>query len=423
MDTCMTAKKAPSMTQLPTKQVCLSRLDGGLETITGLRFGAVSCGLKKPGELDLGVIVSEQPRHIAGVFTKNLAAAAPVQFCRQQLEASSDARTIIINSGYANALTGDRGLEDVQAIVESAKALFGGPVYPLSTGIIGVPLPREAVLRGLERCHKALGGDALSVAQAMLTTDTTTKTACRLLQCEAGSFHVAGVAKGSGMIHPNMATVLSVMATDAPLSANTLATILQRVTTRTFNRISVDGDTSTNDSVLALCAQDPKRELSLADALTLDFERAFEDIAAELCEQIVADGDGATKVIKIRVYGAHWRSEAEAVARAIANSPLVKTALHGGDFNWGRIISAACNAQVSFDVNDLELAVDKHLIFRSGQAVDDLSAAAQAFQQDQVLLQLKIGSGSEQVTLLTTDLSPEYISTNSQTVQDAEACH
>lgn len=396
----------------PTNQT-MKTLEGGLQIVPGLQFAAVASGVKEPGSLDLGVIVADGLRNIAGVFTKNQAAAAPVQICREKLMNGHQCQSIVVNSGNANALTGDAGMDHGITVVERAEALFGGPAFPLSTGVIGVPLPIQKVLDGLQGCKEKLSRNAKPFSQAILTTDSKTKESGRWVPLDdhGHGFFVGGVAKGSGMIHPNMATMLAVLATDAPLPAIVLERMLKRVTNKTFNRISVDGDTSTNDSVLAL-ADIPKdgEQLSLPQLAII--EAAFQRVAGDLAEQIIEDGEGATRILELRVHGARWLSDAKAVAQSISRSPLVKTALHGADLNWGRFISAACNAKVPINLNSLVLKVGGVSVFSGGSPRPDDARAQAAFEGDRVFVELDLGSGGEEVTVLTTDLSKDYVAIN-----------
>jgi len=396
------------------REIEIEVLDGGLEVVPGLKTSGIAAGIKPDGKLDLGVIVADAPCNIAGVFTQNQAAAAPILLCKELLAKQRICRAVVVNSGNANALTGAQGDEDARAVAEAAEAHFGGPVLPLSTGVIGVPLPRERIISGLAGCKAQLGADTTSFAQAILTTDTCTKQAARRVRLADGDWaYVGGVAKGSGMIHPNMATMLAFLATDAPVSSAALDGVLRRITATTFNQISVDGDTSTNDAVLALAPTDPQGELHDGSPQVRDLEEAFRQVAADLAEQIVADGEGATKVLQLRVHGARWPGDARAIARAIIASPLVKTALHGGDANWGRIIAAAGNAGVEFDLDALELRLGGHLVFTDGHPqLDEQELAERCFKDDRVRAELKVGDGGAEVTVLTSDLSADYVSIN-----------
>lgn len=387
-------------------------LEGGVGAVPGVRTVATACGLKGDDALDLGVLRMEAPAVAAGVFTRNQAAAAPVQLCRERLAADRSVRTIVVNSGNANALTGESGRADALAVLKLTESLFGGPALPLSTGVIGVPLPRSKLLSGLQACAGRLQPDSDAFARAMLTTDTCTKQAARRVRIAGEWITVGGVAKGSGMIHPDMATMLAVIATDAVVSSPALDRLLREVTEETFNRISVDGDTSTNDSVIALARRGDDPLDGNASSWTL-FGEAVRQVAASLADQIVADGEGATKVLELTVCGARWPGDARQIARAVATSVLVKTALHGGDPNWGRIISAAGTAGVPLDLDALELRVGDALVFGGGRPREEAQeAAARAFAQERVEVELRIGLGEEHVTVLTSDLSADYVAIN-----------
>ena len=397
----------------PHTQPAIEPLEGGLEAVPGLRLVGLHCGIKPEG-LDLGVVVADAPRAVAGVFTRNQAAAPPVQICRARLARERTCKTILLNSGNANALTGQRGHDDAEALIAEAESLFGGPALPLSTGVIGVPLPRETMLSGLRACQDQLGQAPGSFAQAMLTTDTCTKRSARRVRLDGDTWAtVGGVAKGSGMIHPNMATMLGILATDAPIAPRALDAMLRRVADETFNRISVDGDTSTNDAVLALAGGLEIPELGFGDPRLELLERALQEVAADLAEAIVQDGEGATRVLEVAVTGARTPAEAKAIAKAIAISPLVKTALHGGDANWGRIIAAAGNAEVELEVADLVLKVGDAVVFTGGlPRLEAQDAAAKHFDQDRVRIELAVGDAGESATVLTSDLSADYVAIN-----------
>ncbi|MCA9669223.1 MAG: bifunctional ornithine acetyltransferase/N-acetylglutamate synthase [Myxococcales bacterium] len=307
--------------------------DGDLFAVPGVRGAAVASGVKPSGDLDLALVVFDEPMTAAGVFTRSATAAPPVRLARAQLREAPSARAVMINSGNANALTGARGMQDARTMRDAAQAASGGPALVLSTGVIGVPLPIERVTAGIERAAAALDASGPGVARAMLTTDTCEKRA--LARCAAGDAEhvIGGLAKGSGMIHPNMATMLALIATDAPLTPAAARAVLAHAVDRSFHEITVDGDTSTNDAVLLLArtphADRPPLEGGAIEAL----QRAVTDVARSLALQVVADGEGATRLMQIHVDGAADRAEALAVASAIGRSPLVKTALAGGDPN------------------------------------------------------------------------------------------
>ncbi|WP_376792088.1 bifunctional glutamate N-acetyltransferase/amino-acid acetyltransferase ArgJ, partial [Thermoflexus sp.] len=328
----------------------------------GFRAAGVACGIKTSGALDLALVASTRPCTAAAVFTTNQVKAAPVRYS-QTLFARRRAgfRAVIINSGNANACTGPRGLSDVHRVVEFAGFLLGFPpdtILMMSTGVIGVPLPVDKIQDGLMRAVPALseaGGE--DAARAIMTTDTRPKMAVRRLTLNGVPVTIGGMAKGAGMIHPQMATMLALITTDAAIEAERLETLLRAAVDASFHRITVDGDQSTNDTVMILAngaAGVPVDE----NAMPL-FQEALTDLCIELAQAIVKDGEGATKFVEIRVRGARTASEARRIARHIARSPLVKTAFYGEDPNWGRILAAAGAAGVSLDPDAISLWIQR----------------------------------------------------------------
>lgn len=382
----------------------------GLFPAPGLRGAAVSCGVKGPDALDLALIVADQPRPAAAVFTTSRAAAAPVRLGRASLAQDPRLQAIVINSGNANALTGPEGSRHAAAMQATASALCGGPALVLSTGVIGVPLPIDDVLGGMERAHQALRpdpGDA--VARAILTTDTGTK------RCvvEVDGVRVGGVAKGSGMIHPNMATMLAVLSTDLSLPATVLDACLRKAVDQSFHAISVDGDTSTNDAVVLMGGArdlaDPPPSRAVLDA----FQRALDEATRTLARAIVLDGEGASRTFELEVAGAADQVSARRIGRAVCRSPLVKTALAGGDPNWGRLLAAAGVAGVDPEAQGVSLRLGEVPVFRDGAPCDyDEADAAAAFGRPAVQARLQVGDGPGQATLLTTDLTTRYVEIN-----------
>lgn len=384
-----------------------------LFSVPGLKGAAVKSGVKPSGDLDLALIVAEEPMAAAGMFTTSSVAAAPVLLAREALTRDPRARVIVINSGNANALTGPRGMRDAEAMAATAEELCGGPAVVLSTGIIGVPLPAEKVLGGIREAAGLLeDGTERSVARAILTTDTTEKTTA----VQGDGFVVGGIAKGSGMIHPNMATMLAVLATDAPIVPDLLRPMLKRVVDASFHEISVDGDTSTNDAVLLLSRMPPEGAPASCDPAAV--ERAVTQAARTLAEKIVGDGEGRSRIMEILIEGATSPDEARSVARAIACSSLVKTALAGGDPNWGRIISAAGTAGVPLTPDRLTLQLGDQVVFDRGSPVrlDSVHEAAldRHFSGERVRVRLDLARGEHGGRMLTTDLTHRYVEINSE---------
>jgi len=391
-------------------------LSRGLAGVAGLRGSAVRTGVKESGDPDLALLVADEPMNAAGVFTINEMAAAPVTLSRRALRRDPSVRSIVINSGNANALTGARGEQDARRMAETLVEAVGGPGIVLSTGIIGVPLPIDRVCTGIEAAAEALT-DAFepAVPQALRTTDTCNKLASVTVDTAAGRARVGGIAKGSGMIHPNMATMLAVVATDAPMDAPDVWESLEESVDESFHAITVDGDTSTNDAVILLAPKprDDRPAIGANDRATV--RSAITSVCRSLAEQIVLDGEGMSRVLEVCVHGARAQEDASAVAKAIACSSLVKTALAGGDPNWGRIVAAAGNAGVSIDPARVTLTLGSSTVLRRGEALPvDQAALDRSFSADRVRVELDLGSGSATARCLTTDLSHAYVSINSE---------
>lgn len=392
------------------------RESGSLFAVPGIAGAAVRTGVKESGDLDLAVITAEEPMTAAAVFTTNAAAAAPVELSRAVLAREPYVRTVVINSGNANALTGERGTADALAMLDATESACGGPALVLSTGIIGVPLPVEKVRAGIEEAGALLRsgrGNALDVPRAILTTDTVEKTAtARTATTPVRT--VGGIAKGSGMILPDMATTLGVIATDAPIGPGALDEILREATDRSFHEISVDGDTSTNDALVLLARRPDEGRPEVEGAERAAVAAAITEVARSLAEQVVRDGEGASRVMRIDVTGADTEEDARRVARAIARSSLVKTALAGGDPNWGRILSAAGTAGGGFRPGTATLAIGDHTVFRSGEhCAVEAELLDRAFSGDDVAIALDLGRGTGTGRMYTTDLTHDYVEINS----------
>ncbi len=403
---------------LNREPVVRTLLDGDLFAVPGLRGAALATKVKPSGALDLALVVADAPMTAAGVFTTNAMAAAPVRLCQRVLREHQVVRGIVVNAGNANALTGEQGDRDAEQMSATLDACCGGPSLVLSTGTIGVPLPVKHVCKGIEQAASMLHIRAGSeVSRAILTTDTTTKTvAAEVIDSEHNiRYTVGGMAKGSGMIHPNMATMLAVMATNAPIDAVTLRALLSRVVAKSFHEISVDGDTSTNDAVILLAQAPPSQQKPLSARQILALETAIGQVAETLALKVVQDGEGMTKLACITVESAKTEQEARAVAQSIARSPLVKTALAGSDPNWGRILSAAGNAGVELSPDHITLKLGSHEVFRRGYVVTcDAAALQQTFAEKNVRIRLDLGQGHACARMYTTDLTHGYISINSE---------
>ena len=380
----------------------------------GFRFAATAAGLRKGGGADLALIVSDRPATAAGVFTTNRVAADPVLLSRAHLRASSGiARAIVVNAGNANcaAPNGRRAAEQTAAAAARLLGIPRSQVLVASTGVIGVPLEEARIPSALPRMVEELAPKRFpEVAAAILTTDTRPKLAFRRVSGRAGRNQVCllGMAKGAGMIHPRMATMLAFVLTDAALPAPKLRRLTTTAVARTFNRISVDGDTSTNDTVFVLAngSAGPVPEPGLAEAL--------EATMAELATAIVADGEGARRVVQIHVSGAGTEQEAELIARAVANSALVKTAIAGGDPNWGRILSAAGASGAPLDPARVQVSMNGTTVCRRGRTAPFDEAALQAALRAarRVEIRLEVGRGRGRVCFWTCDLTEQYVHIN-----------
>jgi glutamate N-acetyltransferase/amino-acid N-acetyltransferase len=386
----------------------------GVNFPRGFRSAGVYCGIKKPGLLDLALIVSETESSVAGMFTTNRACAAPVVWSKQAV-AGGRARAIVANSGNANCLTGAQGIRDAQRMAELvAKRLECPPtqVVVASTGVIGVPLPMPVVESGIAQAFERLtDGDDRTTADAILTTDNASKRASLEIDTPAGKVRIGAIAKGAGMIAPKMATMLAFITTDAAIDPADLQACLARVVDKTFNCITVDGDTSTNDMVIALANGVSGVQLT-GDALQ-PFEQGLYQVCEYLAKRIVKDGEGASRIFEVRVSGAADADAARRIARAIAESQLVKTAVHGGDPNWGRIIAAAGRAGAPIDVSRARLHLQNTLVFENGRPTEyDERALVDAMQTDEVTIALTLSDGDGEAHFWSSDLTAEYVQIN-----------
>ena len=387
----------------------------------GFRFAATACGLKKTGALDLALISSDVPASAAAVFTQNLVVAAPVTLSKKNLrESKGRMRAVVINAGNANCATGGQGeLVAQRTNEEAARRMLLTPteLFVCSTGVIGVQLPVEKILRALQSLARNRRSSARSFAElslAICTTDTRPKTASATFKMSGKRIHLVGCAKGAGMIHPNMATTLAFVVTDAAIAPSLLQRILHDVVSRTFNSISVDGDTSTNDTLLVLAngaAGAPS--ISAGSKAHRLFRAALEEVCGSLARQIVADGEGAQRVIEIEVRGAKTDSAARKIAETIATSPLVKTAFAGADPNWGRIFAAAGRAGVKFDPALVEIRMAGIMVLRKGQPlVFNERAASNRLLAEHVPIVVDLHAGKSRARYWTCDFTAEYVRVN-----------
>lgn len=387
----------------------------------GYRFAATACGLKKTGALDLAIISSDVPASAAAVFTQNLVVAAPVTISKEHLRASKGRmRAVVVNSGNANCATGPAGhAAAVRTVEETAKRLgcSSHEIIICSTGVIGVPMAVEKILRSLPSLSRNRRPSARSFAElslAICTTDTRPKTAGASFKMAGKKIHMIGCAKGAGMIHPNLATTLAFVVTDASISPALLQKTLRDICSRTFNSISVDGDSSTNDTLLVLAnsaaGAPPIRAGSSAHRA---FAAALEDVCRSLALQIVADGEGAQRVIEIEVRGAKTEAAARRIAETIATSPLVKTAFAGGDPNWGRVFAAAGRSGVQFDPALVDIKMAGIPVLRRGAPIDfNERAASNRLLAEHVPIVLHLHAGNATARYWTCDLTAEYVRIN-----------
>lgn len=408
----------------------LERLpDGSVTTPKGFSGAAVAAGLKDAGQPDVGLLLSATPCSAAGVFTQNRVRAAPVLYDEALLkERPGRLRGVVMNARVANACTGERGLKAAEAMARAAEAALDLParsMLVLSTGVIGVQLPLERIERAVQRAARGLS-PALGpeLARAIMTTDTRPKHLAVQVQTNGGVVTVGGMAKGAGMIHPNMATMLGVVTTDAAVDVAQLRDLLRRVCDRSFNAITIDGDTSTNDTVLMLANGATEIEVRRDLEGWKLFEEAVALVARELALMIVRDGEGATRFVEITVTGASTEAMARDIGRAIARSTLVKTALAGGDPNWGRILAAAGAAGFPIVPDRVQLAAQRRaqnggsagdwlVLAQDGATADaDEGAARAVFTAPEIALRLDLGLGGAEATVWTCDLSEEYVRIN-----------
>ena len=386
-------------------------------TPKGFLAGTARCGLKKAGD-DLAIIFSERPAVAAAVFTQNLVQAAPVLVSREHLRFKTH-RAIVVNSGGANACTGEEGLNNARATAQLVAEYFNcddRQVLVASTGVIGVQLDMGKITSGVREATGRLSRGAwANVAEAIMTTDTRPKIAGRSFKLGGASIKIAGVAKGAGMIHPNMATLLSFVSTDVAIGKTALHAALKRAVNQSFNRVSVDGDTSTNDMLAVLANGAAENEL-ITKPEGADFElftRTLTEVCRDLAIQIARDGEGARKLITIRIRRAPDERAAEKIAATIATSPLVKTAIAGADANWGRILAAAGRSGVKFDLSKIEIKLGDLAVARQGMGLPFSEARAlEILKRDEVTITFDMRQGEAEVTEWTCDMTEDYVHIN-----------
>ncbi|MCO5184193.1 MAG: bifunctional glutamate N-acetyltransferase/amino-acid acetyltransferase ArgJ [Anaerolineae bacterium] len=396
--------------------------NGSITSPRGFRAGSVIANIKYRDRLDLTLLVSDTDCATAGVFTRSQVVAAPVIVSRETLQANAAAiRAVVANAGNANACTGEPGLVAARAMQQAVGDALGFSAectLVLSTGVIGLPMPVDKLRAGIDAAAKLLNADGGQLAsQAIMTTDTHPKSVAVQVALSGGAITIGGMAKGSGMIHPDMATMLGVITTDAAIDPSTLHSYLRRAVAVSFNRISVDGDTSTNDTVLLLANGVSGIEFDSAED-DAAFLAGLTSVCQQLAHMIVRDGEGATKFVEITVNGTSSDTTAHAIANTIATSPLVKTAFAGSDPNWGRILAAAGRAGVSFDQTACDLWIGNDgltwlQLLASGTPTDYAEdGAAMIFAASDIVVRLSVGCGDGTATVWTCDLSHDYVTIN-----------
>ncbi len=390
--------------------------------IKGISLGIAEANIKKPGRKDLLVIAIEDQASVAAVFTQNRFCAAPVTLARKHLGYGKPIRALVINTGNANAGTGDEGLSRAMTTCSALSGLIGcaaEQVLPFSTGVIMEPLPVDKIILGLPTCVSHLGqSDWFDAAQAIMTTDIVPKAISKQIDIAGQTVTITGIAKGSGMIHPNMATMLSFIATDASVPQVVLQTILQHATAHSFNCITVDGDTSTNDACVLVATGKGDASIGVASGEGyLALRDAITAVAATLAQAIVRDGEGATKFMTIQVVGGQSEAECRTIAYAVAHSPLVKTAFFASDPNLGRILAAIGYAGIhDLDVSKLQLFLGDVLVAeQGGRAASYREEDGQRImQQAEILVRVALHRGDASTTVWTCDFSYDYVKINAE---------
>jgi glutamate N-acetyltransferase/amino-acid N-acetyltransferase len=386
--------------------------------VSGFLFSGISAGIKKDGKKDLGLIYSEVPAQVAGIFTTNAVKAAPVRLDMERIKGGL-CQAVVINSGNANACTGNQGVRDarnVSLLLAKQLGIDKQLVFMSSTGVIGVQLPVKKIEAGIPRLIEALSPDGwMKTVEAMMTTDAFPKVEVATCRIKGKQVKLCGMVKGAGMIRPNMATMLSFLTTDANIKAPLLQRMLEKAAEDSYHRITVDGDTSTNDTVLLLAngkAGHPSLNRMERDGEV--FQSMLSEVCKGLAKRVVKDGEGATKFIEILIKGARNREDAKRAAYAIAHSPLVKTAFFGEDANWGRILCALGYSGVQINPNRIDVFFDKFPIVESGMGVGGQSEerAGQVLKRKSFKVTVDLHQGRSQFSVFTTDLSLEYVKIN-----------
>lgn len=385
-------------------------------SVPGFKFSAISSGIKASGERDLALIYSESPAVTAGVFTKNKVKAAPLKIAIGQI-ASRKGQAVIINSGNANACTGARGLKDAASVIaETAEHLDISPklVYAASTGVIGRPLPVQKIKSALPGLIKNLSASAVKkAAAAIMTTDTFPKIYSKRIKIGKDTGTITGIVKGAGMICPDMATMLCFLVTDIAITPGALDRALREAVEQSFNRLAIDNDMSTNDTVMIMANGYLKNKALTRKSLPYQkFQSALNDIAYNLAKMIALDGEGATKLIEVVVKRANTASDAKKAALAVARSMLVKTAVYGNDPNWGRIIAAVGYSGITLDEQKISISINKTRLFHKGEGTNMEKSAHKELAGKEIIITIDLGAGKESANSLTCDLTEKYIDIN-----------
>ena len=392
---------------------------GGATSASGFEAAGVTCGLKRSGKADLALLFSAAPCNAAGTFTSNLFPAAPVILCRERIEGGAGIRAIVVNSGVANACTGELGMKYARETAKLAADALGideTQALSCSTGRIGVQLPMDKIAAGIKAAAAAKKPDGgHEAALAIMTTDTRPKEACATVTIGGKKVTVGGMSKGSGMIEPNMATMLGFLTTDAAVSPRMLKRALQLAVGRSFNRLVVDGDESTNDSLFILASgKAGNREIDAPGKDFDAFRAALEAVCVSLARQMATDGEGATKFVTVTVKGAKTERDAERAARAVAKSPLAKTSWFGKDPNWGRVLAAVGYSGAEVVDMKSEVFYDGVWAFRFGKVADEkqLARLAKVMKKDAFSVVVDLHLGTAESTIYTCDLSLDYVHIN-----------
>ncbi len=397
----------------------MKQIEGGITSVAGVKASGIHAGIKKTETKDLAVIGTDAPAHAAGVFTKNSVTAAPVVVCREHLSVPT-AQAIVVNSGNANACTGDTGMKNAYRMAELTAEQLGidaDLVLVSSTGVIGQQLPMDKIENGIQIAVNALNKDdgGTDAAEAIMTTDTFPKSIAVEFEIDGKAVRIGGIAKGSGMVAPNMATMLSFLTTDVKINSQTLQSALTHVVDNTYNLLTVDTDRSTNDTVLILATGNAENtEIVETKGKSYDlFYDALLFVCTELVKMLARDGEGATKLVEVIVKGAKNREDAEKAARAVAESPLVKTAVFANDANWGRIMMAIGKSGAEFDPYQVDVRLGDYLLVKNGMDSGyDEDKATQLFDNDTVQININLRAGEAEITMWTCDYSYDYIRIN-----------